>query len=82
MVMKENMKVQVLNSTKNAGQYVAGQTAASMSAAKSIVRAARAGRKTYWQQEGDDVAAYAAREDMSDEDKAVARLRPVEAAGE
>jgi hypothetical protein len=72
------MKIQILNSTNNAGQYVAGQTAASLGAAKAIVRAERAGRKTYWQQEGDDVAAYADREDMSDEDKAVARLRPLQ----
>ena len=76
------MKVQILNSTKNAGQYVAGQIAASMSAAKAIIRAERAGRKTYWQQEGDDVAASASREDMGDEDKAIARVRPVEVAGE
>ena len=76
------MKVQILKSTKDAGRYIAGQTAASLSAAKAIIRAERAGRKTYWQQEGGDVGAYAAREDMSDEDKAVARLRPVEAASE
>ena len=78
----KNNRTQILNSTKNAGQYVAGQIAASVSAAKAIIRAERAGRKTYWQQEGDDVAAYASREDMSDEDKAVARVRPVEVAGE
>lgn len=76
------MKIQILNSTKNAGQYVAGKIAASVNAAKAIIRAERAGRKTYWQQEGDEVAAYASREDMSDEDKAVARLRRVEVAGE
>ena len=71
-------KYQILSSTRNAGQYDAGQIA-SLSTAKSIVRAERAGRKTYWRQEGDDVCAYAAREDMTDEDKAVARLCPVEA---
>ena len=71
------MQYQILNTTRNSGQYVAGPTAASMDKAKAIVRAARAPRKTYWQVEGEDVAAYAAREDMIDEDRAVARIRPV-----
>ena len=29
-----------------------------------------------WQSEGEDIGAYVSREDMHDEDKAVARLRP------
>jgi hypothetical protein len=70
------MKFQILNSTKNSGQYVAGKIAPSLSAAKAIIRAERAGRKTFWRQEGDDIAAYASPEDMSDEGKAVARVRP------
>lgn len=68
-------QVKILRSTRNAGQYVPGEIA-SVRSAKAIIRNERIGRKTIWKNEGDDIAAYASREDMSDEDKAVARLRP------
>lgn len=69
----------ILRSTKNSGQYAGDQTA-SLAKAKALVRAERGGETTYWQQEDGDVCAYASREDMSDEDKAIARLRPVSGA--
>lgn len=71
------MKYRILNTTRNAGQYV-GDQVASLSAAKAIVRASRPERgRIRWRQEGDDICAYAGVEDMENEDKAMARLRPV-----
>lgn len=73
-------KYRILRATRNAGEYVGDQTAA-LSEAKAIIRAERRNPATIvWRREGDDICAYAAKEDMHDEDKAVARLRPVEAA--
>ncbi len=71
-------KYRILRATRNTGQYI-GDQIASLSKAKAIIRADRPGRKLRWQQEGDDICAYASVEDMTDEDKAVARLRPLEA---
>ncbi len=73
----ETMRYKILTSTRNAGQYTEIGIA-SMTAAKAIIRASRQGRKLRWQREGDDICAYASTEDMADEDKAIARLRPVE----
>ncbi len=70
-------KYQIKRSTSNAGEYVGGQIE-SLGKAKAIIRADRPGRRLRWRQEGDDICAYASVEDMADEDKAIARLRPVE----
>lgn len=71
---KKNMKYRITKSTRNAGEYVGNQIA-SLSAAKAIIRAS--GGIVRWRHEGDDICAYASAQDMSDEDKAIARLRPV-----
>jgi len=74
-IMKTN-EYRILRSTRNAGQYEGSQTA-SLAKAKAIISTARPGRKLRWRQEGDDICAYASAEDMTDEDKAIARLRLV-----
>lgn len=74
--MKMKTKYQIKRSTRNAGEYI-GDQVATLGAAKAIIRADRPGRTLRWQQEGDDICAYASAEDMADEDKAIARLRPV-----
>ena len=71
------MHFKILTSTGNSGQYDT-QHVTSLSAAKGWVRSHRhSGGRTYWRQEGDDICAYASRGDMDNEDKAIARLRPV-----
>lgn len=64
-------------STRNAGEFKAGQSG-SLTACKRMVREA-AGSRLRWRQEGDDLAAYKSAEDMADEDKAFARIRPISA---
>lgn len=78
MNTEETLEYRILKSTRNAGQYV-GDRVASLSGAKTMIRAEHPGRRIRWREEGSDVCAYLSAEDMEDADKAVARLRPVAA---
>lgn len=69
------IEYRILKSTRNAGQYV-GDRVASLSAAKTMIRAEHPGRRIRWREEGSDVCAYLSLAAMADEDNAVARLRP------
>lgn len=69
------MKYQIQRATRNAGEYVAGESMA-LNGAKSTIRSEHPKYRMHWRQEGDEIAAYVSAEDMTDEDKAVARLRP------
>lgn len=64
-----------LYATRNAGQFNSGSTG-TLAACKRWVRAA-SGCRLRWREEGDDLVAYKSAEDMSDEDKAYARIRPI-----
>ena len=70
------MKYRILWSTRNSGMYV-GDQIAPLETSKGIVRGKYPGRRLRWQQEGGDICSYLSAEDMSSEDKAVARLRPI-----
>ena len=66
----------ILCATRNSGMY-AGDQVAPLEKSKRIVRGNKPGRRLRWREEGVDICAYASARDMDDEDKAVARLRPV-----
>jgi hypothetical protein len=67
----------ILWETPQAGVYTGSGDSMSLRAAQDTVRQQHGGRLR-WRVEGRDVCAYASIEDMDDEDKAVARLRPIE----
>ena len=69
------MKYQILRATRNSGVYEGG-TVLPLRTAQNGIRADRPGRRLLWREEGGDICAYLCREDMDDEDKAIARLRP------
>jgi hypothetical protein len=71
----KNMKVKILRATRNAGEYV-GSHVTGLLTAQGMIMDERKGRRVVWRQEGDDICGYASNEDMSDEDKAIVRLRP------
>ena len=66
-------------STRNAGEYI-GDNIVSLSAAKRVIRANHPRYRIRWRDEGGSVCAYLSADDMTDEDKAVARIVPVEVA--
>ena len=63
-----------LYSTSNSGQYREAGSG-TLDACKRSVRAA-AGCRLRWRQEGEDLSAYKHAEDMGDDNKAYARIRP------
>ena len=74
---KRKMNVRIMRATRNAGLFT-GESIDSLESAMEIIRAERRDPEAMvWVREGRDWAGYASAEDSTDEDKAVARLRPV-----
>lgn len=61
--------------TRNYGYYERGSEG-TLDRCKRVIRR-EAGCRLRWRQEGDEIAAYKCKEDMEDEDKAYARIRPL-----
>ncbi len=77
----KSKKYVTLYATRNSGQYKEAGTAGTggtLGACKRSVRAA-AGCRLRWQLEGEDLACYKHAEDMGDDNKAYARIRPMSA---